>query len=436
MDILILFSLILINGVFAGSEMAVVSSRKARLQQLADEGRPGAATALRLANEPAHFLSTVQVGITLIGITSGAFGEATIATGLAHWLAGWHELAPYADELALAIVVASITLASIIVGELVPKRLALINPEAAASLIARPMVWLATLAYPLVRVLSTVTEGVLRVLGLRGAAGPGVTEEEIQVLMEQGTEAGVFQEHEQRIIARVFRLDALKVTGIMTPRTDIVYLDLALPVEANLRSIAEGGHSRFPVVHGTIDNVQGMVQAKSLLEDLAAGRPVDLAGRLVKPLVVPATLTAMQVVESFRKHRQTVALVVDEHGNLQGLVTLNDVMEALVGDIATLEDERDLDIVQREDGSWLVDGSVTIERFRDVLDIERAFPEEDLGGYHTLSGFAMLQLERVPAVGDKFTWNGIQFEIVDMDRHRVDKLLVQRLPSPAAEHAP
>jgi putative hemolysin len=436
MDILILFSLILINGVFAGSEMAVVSSRKARLQQLADEGRPGAATALRLANEPAHFLSTVQVGITLIGITSGAFGEATIATGLAHWLSGWHELAPYADELALAIVVASITLASIIVGELVPKRLALINPEAAASLIARPMVWLATLAYPLVRVLSTVTEGVLRVLGLRGAAGPGVTEEEIQVLMEQGTEAGVFQEHEQRIIARVFRLDALKVTGIMTPRTDIVYLDLALPVEANLRSIAEGGHSRFPVVHGTIDNVQGMVQAKSLLEDLAAGRPVDLAGRLVKPLVVPATLTAMQVVESFRKHRQTVALVVDEHGNLQGLVTLNDVMEALVGDIATLEDERDLDIVRREDGSWLVDGSVTIERFRDVLEIEEAFPEEDLGGYHTLSGFAMLQLERVPAAGDKFTWNGIQFEIVDMDRHRVDKLLVQRLPSPAAERVP
>jgi putative hemolysin len=435
MDVLILLSLIVLNGLFSGAEMAVVSSRKARLQQLADEGRPGATTALKLANEPGNFLSTVQVGITLIGITSGAFGEATVAADLARWLAGWPELVPYADELALAMVVASITLASIIIGELVPKRVALLNPEAAASLIARPMVWLATLAHPLVRALSTVTDGVLHVLGLRGARGPAVTEEEIQVLMEQGTEAGVFQAHEQQIVSRVFRLDALKVTGIMTPRTDIVYLDLALPVEANLRSIAEGGHSRFPVVRGTIDNVQGIVQAKSLLEDLAAGRPVDLAGRVVKPLVVPGTLTAMQVVESFRKHRQTMALVVDEHGNLQGLVTLNDVMEALVGDIATVEDERDLDIVRREDGSWLVDGSMTIERFRDVLEIEQPFPEEELGAYHTLSGFAMLRLERVPAVGDRFTWNDIVFEVVDMDRHRVDKLLVQRRPSAAAGQA-
>jgi putative hemolysin len=426
MDLLILLSLIVLNGVFAGSEMALVSSRKARLQQLADEGRAGAATALALANEPTHFLSTVQVGITLIGVTSGAFGEATISGGLARWLAHWPQLVPYADDLALAIVVGSVTLVSLIAGELVPKRLALLNPEAVASVIARPMNWLSVLAYPLVRFLSALTEGVLGALGVRKVEGSPVTEEEIKVLMEQGTEAGVFQEHEQMLVSRVFRLDSLKVTGIMTPRTDIVYLDLEEPLETNLRRIADSGHSRLPVVHGALEHVQGIAQAKTLLEDFAAGRPIDLARGLVKPLYVPETLSAMQAVEAFRKHRQTAALVVDEHGNLQGMVTLNDVMEALVGDIATVADERELDIVQREDGSWLVDGGMTVERFKDVLGIEEPFPEEELGTYHTLSGFAMLQLARVPAVGDKFVWNQIEFEIVDMDRHRVDKLLVKR----------
>jgi putative hemolysin len=432
MDLLILVVLILLNGVLAMSEMAVMSSRKARLQQFADEGRPGAATALALATQPTNFLSTIQVGITLIGITSGAFGEAAVASRLAGWLSGWPVLMPYADELALTIVVAAITLASLIVGELVPKRLALISPESVASVIARPMTWLATLTYPLVRSLSAITDAVLRVIGVRGAAGSAVTEEEIQVLMEQGTEAGVFQEHEQVIVSRVFRLDQLKVTGVMTSRPDIVYLDLELPQEANMRRIAESGHSRFPVVRGGLDNVQGIAQAKTLLEDLVAGEPGDFASRVLKPLFIPATLTVMQVIESFKKHRQTVALVVDEHGNLQGMVTLNDVMEALVGDIATVEDERDLDVVRRADGSWLMDGGVTIERFRDVLEIEGELPEEHLGSYHTLGGFAMLQLERVPQVGDQFAWEGIEFEIVDMDQHRVDKLLVRRVPQRAA----
>jgi putative hemolysin len=426
MDLLILFSLIVLNGIFAGSEMALVSSRKARLQQLADEGGAGAATALALANEPTHFLSTVQVGITLIGVTSGAFGAATISGGLARWLAQWPQLVPYADDLALVIVVGFVTLVSLIAGELVPKRLALLNPEAVASAIARPMTWLSVLAYPLVRFLSALTDGVLGLLGVRKVEGSPVSEEEIKVLMEQGTEAGVFQEHEQMLVSRVFRLDSLKVTGIMTPRTDIVYLDLGEPLESNLRRIADSGHSRLPVVRGALEHVQGIAQAKTLLEDFAAGRPIDLARGLVKPLYVPETLSAMQAVEAFRKHRQTAALVVDEHGNLQGMVTLNDVMEALVGDIATVEDERELDIVQREDGSWLVDGGMTVERFKDALRIEERFPEEELGTYHTLSGFAMLQLARVPTVGDKFACNQIEFEIVDMDRHRVDKLLVKR----------
>lgn len=430
MDLIILLALIVLNGLFAMSEMAVVSSRKARLQQLADEGSGGAATALGLATEPSHFLSTIQVGITLIGITSGAFGEATLARGLAEWFAHWPQMVPYAEELALVIVVAGITLSSLIIGELVPKRLALINPELVASLVARPMQWLSTLTYPLVRILSGITDAVLHAVGVRDQTGTPVTEEEIQVLMEQGTEAGVFQQHEQVIVARVFRLDQLKVTGVMTSRADVIALDLEDSMESNLQRIAHSSHSRFPVVRGGLDNVQGIAQAKTLLEDLVAGRPVDLAARLVKPLFVPAALTVMQVVESFKKHRQTIAMVVDEHGNLQGMVTLNDVMEALVGDIATVDDERELDIVRREDGSWLVDGGIAIERFKDVLDVHEELPEEELGSYHTLGGFTMMQLARVPQVGDKFVWNAIEFEVIDMDRHRVDKLLVRRLPPP------
>src|SRR5262245_19859248 len=250
MDLIILLSLIVFNGLFAMSEMAIVSSRKARLQQLADEGSRGAATALTLATEPSHFLSTIQVGITLIGITSGAFGEATLANELAHWFAQWPQMMPYAEELALVIVVAGITLSSLIIGELVPKRLALINPESVATLVARPMQWLSTLTYPLVRILSAITDAVLRAVGVRGQSGTPVTEEEIQVLMEQGTEAGVFQEHEQVIVTRVFRLDQLKVTGVMTSRTDIIALDLEDPMETNLQRIAQSNHSRFPVVRG------------------------------------------------------------------------------------------------------------------------------------------------------------------------------------------
>src|SRR6266545_4469424 len=399
MDVLILFLLIVLNGIFAMSEMGVVSARKARLQQLADEGRAGAGAALALANQPSHFLSTVQIGITLIGITSGAFGEATVAVQLTSWLSQWSAVVPYAEQLSLAIVVTAITLTSVIVGELVPKRLALINPERVASFVARPMMWLATLTYPVVRMLSAATEGLLRLFGVRGGSGSPVTEEENNVLMEQGAEAGVFQEHEQAIVARVFRLDELKVPGVMTPRNDIVYLDLDEPLERNLHLIFESGHSRFPVVRGRLENVQGIVQTKTLLEDAASGRTVDLDSRVTRPLHVPDTLTVMQVVEAFKKHRQTIALVIDERGTLLGLVTLNDVMQALVGDIATVGDRDEGDVVRRGDGSWLIDGGVTIERFKDVLEIEEELPEEGTDSYHTLAGFVMRQLGHVPREG-------------------------------------
>ena len=249
--------------------------------------------------------------------------------------------------------------------------------------------------------------------------------------MEQGAEAGVFEQHEQQLVNRVFRLDELRVTGVMTPRGDIVYLDLEQPLEVNIRRILEGHHSRFPVVRGSLKLVQGVVLAKTLLEESLAGRPVELSN-LTKPLFVPQTLTVMELVASFKKHRQTMALVVNEFGDTIGLVTLNDVMEALVGDIATAEDEGDRDVVQRDEHSWFIDGSVTAERLKDVLDIDEPLPEEELGSYHTVGGFAMLMLDRVPHVADKFGWRDLTFEVVDMDGNRIDKLLVTRRSKPPA----
>ena len=426
MELAILAALILLNGLFSMSEMAVVSSRKARLQQWADDGRVGAKAALTLANDPSIFLSTIQVGITVVGVTSGAFGEATLSGRLAAWLSQWPALAGYAQGLSVFLVVGGITVASIIVGELVPKRLALRNPEGIASLVARPMRWLSVAAYPLVRALSWVTEAVLKVLGLRDTEAAPVTEAEINVLMEQGTEAGVFEEHEQLLVARVFRLDELKVTGIMTPRNDIVSIDLDEPFEKNLPRIMASAHSRFPATHGGLARVQGIVPAKDLLCDALSGKPVSPAAHLQKPLYLPASITVMEAVEQFKKHRQTMALVVDEYGDVQGLVTLNDVMESLVGDIATLDDDSVQDVVRRDGNSWLMDGGVTIERFKDIVDVS-GLPEEDRGNYHTLAGFVLMQLGRIPLAGDKFDWDTLHFEIVDMDGNRVDKVIVTRL---------
>jgi putative hemolysin len=427
MELLVLLFLFVLNGVFSMSEMAVVSSRKARLQQLYDEGRAGAGTALELANDPSHFLSTIQVGITIIGVTSGAFGEARLSASVAEWLTQWPALAVRADAIAVTLVVVGITVGSLLIGELVPKRLALINPEAVASAAAKPMKWLSLVVYPVVRVLTFTTEGILRLLGRRAVASPPVSQEEIRVLMEQGTEAGVFEEHEHQLVSRVFRMDELRATAVMTPRTDIDYLNLDEPREALLDRLTDAPHSRFPVTRGDLDNIEGIVEVKALLGDLVRGVRVDLATHLVKPLYIPESLTVTEVLQSFKKHRQTMAFIVNEYGEAQGLVTLHDVLEALVGDIGSADEAGASDIVRRDDGSWLVDGGVSVERFKDALAIEEPLPEEGTGSYNTLGGFVMLQLGRVPQVADHFEWNGLRFEIVDMDRNRVDKLLVMRL---------
>jgi putative hemolysin len=429
MEFLLLLLLIALNGLFAMSEMAVVSSRKARLQQWADEGRPGALAALALANDPSRFLATIQIGITVIGVMSGAFGEASFAEDLARRLSGWPALAPHARTLALAIVVTAIAFVSLIAGELVPKRLALVNPEWTAGLVAPLMSALARMAFPLVRMLSATTDVVLKALGAAGRTAPPIGEEEIKVLMEQGAKAGVFEMHEPLIVSRLFRLGELRVTGVMTPWPDIVYLDLAQPLAWNVERIAASGHSRFPVVHADPRKVEGIVLTKTLLADAVLGKRVDIAGAMARPLFVPESLTAMEVVALFRKHRQTVGLVVDEHGELQGLVTINDIVSALAGDIATVEEAEERDVVRREEGSWLIDGSVTVQRFKEAVGIRAGLPEEELGTYHTLGGFAMMRLGRVPRVGDAFTWESYRVEVVDMDGNRVDKVLVTRLPA-------
>ncbi len=427
MELLILLLLILLNGVFAMSEMSVVSARKSRLQQWVDEGRSGASAALALANEHGHFLSTIQFGITVIGILTGAIGGATVAQRLEESFAALPWIAPHANAAALGLVVAGITVASVVLGELVPKRIALLNPEGVASVLAPPMQLLSRLASPAVRALALLTDLVLRLLGAQGAPERPVSQEEINVLMEQGAEAGVFEKHEQALVSRVFRMDEQRIWSAMTPRADIVYFDLNDPFETNRRKLLGSGHSRFVVCKGGLGEVVGIVRAKTLLDDAYEGKPADLTSGAVEPLYVPDTLTLIELLETFTKHRQHLALVLDEYGELQGLVTMNDVIETLVGEVATVEEGVQPDIVRRADDSWLIDGNVAPERFREAMQLEERLPAEDTASYQTLGGFAMMRLGRIPQVGDRFECRGFRFEIVDMDRNRVDKLLVTRI---------
>lgn len=424
MELLILLLLIVLNAVLVLSEMAIVAARKARLQHWADEGRAGAGAALMLANEPGHFLSTTQIGITVIGVVSGAFAAETVAKQLAGWLATVAVLQPYADTLALVVVVTAITLCSLVLGELVPKRIALLHPEAIASAVARPMRVLSRLAFPLVRATSLATDGVLRAFGSADVPPMPVSPEEIRVLMRQGAAAGVFDQNEQAIVSRVFRMDERRVTSVMTPRIDIRFLDLDLPFDANRDLLLQSTHARFPLAKGGLDTIVGIVHAKGLLDDALRGRPFDLALHADKAVYVPDGLTITDVLEAFRKHGSRLALVVDEYGEIQGLVTMTDVMQALVGDIGTAEAATDADIVRRDDGSWLVDGAVAVQRLSETAGLEGALSADEAANFNTLGGFVLAKLRRMPRPGDAFESGGFRFEVLDMDRNRVDKLLI------------
>lgn len=423
-EILIIILLIVLNGLFAMSEMAVVSSRKARLQQRANEGDENARAALELANAPNDFLSTVQVGITLIGVLAGAFGGATIAEELAIEVHKIALLAPYSDGIGLGIVVLAITFLSLIIGELVPKRLALNNPERIAAFVARPMRLLAIMSTPIVRLLGFSTDWVLGMLRMRPSTEPPITEEEIKVLMEQGTRAGMFEEAEQDMVERVFRLGERRINTIMTPRTQIAWLDYDDAAEETLLKMTASVHSRFPVGQGTLDNFLGIVHVKDLMLHSLAGKPLDLKSALHHPLFVPESMHALKVLELFKTSGTHIGMVIDEYGDIQGLITLNDVLEAIVGDMPSIAESEEPFAVRRADGSWLIDGMMPVDEFRALMNIEGKLPGEASRHYHTLGGFVMTYLGRVPGTADRFEWGSMRFEVMDMDGNRVDKILV------------
>ena len=430
-DLLLVFVLILLNGLFAMSEIAIVSSRRARLVQMADEGSSGAQRALQLSAEPTRFLSSVQVGITSIGILNGAIGEAAVVTRLNGLFEQVPSLAPYAHALAMGTMVVVLTYVSLIVGELVPKRLALTHPELIASFSARPMQILSTAARPLVLLLTVSTDALLRLFRVRQVKSPAVTVEEIKVLLEQGAEEGVFEPTEHELVTNVLNLDQRHVGSVLTPRSDVVYLDVRDSLETNREKLRGAQLNVLPLCDGGLDHVLGFVRATKVLAQVLERSVMELPSLAEPALYVPETMTLMKLLEQFKRMHLPLALVVDEFGDVEGLVTLTDVIAAIVGDLPS-EPGEEPSIVRREDGSWLMDGTLDLETVLRTLDDDSLLSDEDRQHYHTLGGLAMLALGRVPKTGDLFERGGYRFEIVDMDGNRVDRLLVSRLPSSSA----
>jgi putative hemolysin len=425
-EITIILLLLVFNGLFAMSEIAVVSARTIRLQQMAQRGSQGALVALELAESPNRFLSTVQVGITLIGIFAGAFGGASIAGELAIPLSELPWIGRYAGALSLAFVVGVITFLSVVIGELVPKRIALGNAEQIAALVSRPMRSLSTIATPVVHFLSLATDVTLRLLGIKTLANEDINEEEIRMMIHQGAETGAIEEAERDMVESIFRLGDRPLESMMTPRPEIVWLDFNAPEEEIRHLIRGSNHTRFPVCDGDLDHILGVVQAKDLLFTCLEGQPFDIKSAMQEPLLVPETMPTLPALERFKQSGLHMALLFDEYGGIEGLVTLIDILQAIVGDIPVLDDMGEQPIVQREDGSWLVDGLITIDDFKEAFAI-RIMPGE--GKYQTLGGFIVFMLGSIPITGSRFGWGGFHFEVADMDRHRVDKVLLEAVPA-------
>jgi putative hemolysin len=425
-EVVVILVLILINGLFAMSEIAVVSSRRPRLQQMINDGHRGARVALALAQSPSRFLSTTQVGISIVGILAGAFGGATLAEHFADYLEQFPAVAPYSEAISLAVIVSSITYLSVVLGELVPKRFALQNPERMAALTGRPMQLLATAATPVVRLLELSTDMVLRLLGIHGASPAEVSEEEIRILVEQGAEAGIIEEAERDLVESIFRLGDRPLQAIMTPRTEIAWLDLHGPIEENRRLVQETPFSRFPVCDGGLDRPLGIIHAKDFFAACVANREPDLRQAMAEPLFLPENMQTLRALEHFKRSGAHMALLMDEYGGIDGLVTLINILEAIVGDIPTAEELVEPPVVRRDDGSWLVDGLLTVEEFKELFGFE-SLPGE--ATYQTIGGFLIYRSSGIPTTGTQTAWGGYTFEVVDMDGYRVDKILVTRQPS-------
>ena len=424
-EIIIILAIILVNAIFVLSEMSVASSRKARLQQRINDGDRRANTVLQLIENPNLFLATVQIGITLVGVFVGAVGGARLAAPLSVRLATVPALAAYAGSLALGIVVVSITFVSIVLGELVPKRIALHNPERIAALLAGPMILVSKLFRPFVWILGKFTDFVLKMLGIEPGKEPPVTEEEIQLLIDQGTQAGVFEEAEQDMVEGVFSLADQRVYSLMTPRPDIVWMDVADSVEEIRQKLEQSQFSRFPVRQGSLDAIVGIVKARDLLVQSLNNEPIILKNLLKPAFFVPETMFASRALEVLKEKGTDMLLVIDEFGALQGLLTITDILEEIVGEMENEEPQA----TQRQDGSWLLDGMLEVDEFKEIFHLP-VLPHED--EYETLSGFVMVSLGRVPQPTDRFEWHGLNFEVMDMDGRRVDKVLVTTLPQRAS----
>ncbi|MDB6001450.1 MAG: hypothetical protein JWP52_3149 [Rhizobacter sp.] len=430
METAILLALILLNGVFAMSEIALVTARKARMQKLIDEGDKGAAAALKLGEDPTRFLSTIQIGITSIGVLNGIVGEAALAAPLAAWLVGLGMDPAYARYAGTALVVLLITYFSIVIGELVPKRIGQTHPETIARLVAKPVGWLAVATKPFVHLLSVSTNALLKLLGVKDRQAFNVTEEEIHAVLEEGTHAGVIDRHEHTMVRNVFRLDDRQIASLMVPRSDVVMLDSRAPFEESLSRIEQSDHARFPVVNEGLHDVIGVVNARQLLSRAIHGKP-DLTEHLQTPLYVPETITGMELLDNFRSSGVQMAFVIDEYGEVQGIVTLQDLIEAITGEFSP-RDPATSWAVQRDDGSWLLDGLIPLQELKDRLQLD-AVPDEERGRYNTLSGMLMLLSGKLPRTADMVEWENWRFEIVDIDGNRIDKVLASRVEVPSIE---
>ncbi len=432
LELLIVLMLFVANGVFAMSEMAVVSSRKARLRQMASEGHAGAVAALRLAEAPGRFLPTVQVGITLIGLFAGAFSGATLATELATAMRTLPGVAPYADAIAVGVVVIALTLASVIIGELVPKRIALAAPERIACRLARPIEWLSKLAQPIVHVLSGITDLLLRLLRVKQANAEAVSEDEVRLLLHEGTEAGVFHKDEPRMVESVLSLDRLPVREIMTPREKLVFLTLDDTHEKLWHKVVISGHSSYPVCESDRDYVIGVVAVKSVYANLAAGASVRVRDLMVAPLFLAPDEPVLTVLGRFKQSGIHIGIVREADGRAIGLLTLVDVLEAIVGDMPSLEERLRPAARQRPDGSWLVDGQYNLAKLAALL--AAPIPPQTAEGCTTLATLVGERLNREPREGDSFECAGLRFEVIDMDRTSVDKVLIQRISASEKIH--
>ncbi|MCM5557779.1 hemolysin family protein [Pleomorphomonas sp. JP5] len=421
-EIGVIFILLILNGLFAMSELAVVSSRRPRLEAMASRGSKGAATVLKLAANPGRFLSSVQIGITLVGILAGAYSGATLSEPFAEFLLAEGVPASFASALSIAVVVGLITYFSLVIGELVPKQIALSNPEAVASLMARPMLGVAFIAAPLVFVLERSSRLIIGVLGLKATGESTVTEEEIKAVIAEGTNSGILEPEEKELMAGVMRFSDRSIRAVMIPRPDITGIDLDWDDRRIIEAIATSSHSRYPVFTGEIDMVQGVIQAKDLLDQHLKGEPLDIRSRIRQVDMVPDTASALDVLDTLRRSPLQMVMVIDEYGSVEGMVTAADILTAIVGNLGGEADEEVSEIVQRADGSWLIDADLGVDLVAEKIDCRGLDdPERD---YETLAGFVLSVTKAIPSTGDIVDWRGWRFEIVDMDGRRIDKVLV------------